>query len=170
MVQRLTDSFSPRDSWVDPMGLRLSGLPKFLILEPGKGVRLEVELAGAACEIDVELDRPRPGRSFVVMVGHVGGPIVQRVRLAGHAKLFFAPEKSGDYVLILSNPMEDAAVIRITARDVPNRVRARIARSTSRSRRMPHRPGPRTGRRRSKATHPRAKPPERTAQPGGRST
>ena len=87
------------------MGLRLSGLPKFLILEPGKGVRLEVELARSpACEIDVELDRPRPGRSFVVMVGHVGGPIVQRVRLAGACRNYSSPGKIPEHYVI--DPLE----------------------------------------------------------------
>ncbi|MGI0132166.1 MAG: hypothetical protein ACREDK_03600 [Thermoplasmata archaeon] len=107
------------------MALALRELPKFLVLEPGKGVRLDVELEQAACEIDLALDNPRPGRSFVALVGHVGGPIVQRARLAGSARLFFAPERAGEYVIYLTNPMEEAAVVHLAARDVPaSRVRA----------------------------------------------
>ena len=102
------------------MALSLPELPRFLILEPGKGVRLHLELEEAACEIDVELDNPKPGRSFVALVGHPGGPIVQRARLAGAARLYFAPEKAGEYVLYLTNPMDEAAVIRLAARDVPS--------------------------------------------------
>ena len=100
------------------MALALRELPKYLVLEPAKGVRLDLELAEAACEIDLGLDSPRPGRSFVVLVGHIGGPIVQRARIAGSARLFFAPEKAGEYVLYLTNPMDEAAVVRLAARDV----------------------------------------------------
>jgi hypothetical protein len=95
-----------------------AGLPKFLVLDPVSTVRLELELARTACEIDVELENPRPGRSFVLLIGRLGGPYVQRVRLAGRARIYFDPEAPGKYELLLANPQKEPVVVRLRGRDV----------------------------------------------------
>lgn len=100
------------------MAVVLPDLPKFLVLDPLSTVRVELRLRGPACEIDVELDNPRPGRSFVVLIGHKDGPFVQRVRLAGKAKIYFDPQSPGDYVLLVANPQKELIVLRLRARDV----------------------------------------------------
>jgi hypothetical protein len=85
-----------------------------------------MRLDAPACEIDVELDNPRPGRSFVLLIGHVGGPYVQRVRLAGKARIYFDPQSPGSYELLLANPHHEPLVLRLRGRDVevPPRRRA----------------------------------------------
>lgn len=100
------------------MATRLRDLPKYLVLEPLSTVRLEVRLAAPACEFDVELDNPAPGRSFVLLLGPVGGPYVQRVRLAGRARIFFDPQRAGVYELLLANPQREPVVLRMRGRDV----------------------------------------------------
>lgn len=100
------------------MPLALSDLPKFLVLDPLSTVRLEMHLSSSACEIDVELDNPGTGRSFVLLIGHKDGPFVQRVRLAGKARIYFDPQSPGDYVLLLANPQKHPIVLRLKARDV----------------------------------------------------
>jgi hypothetical protein len=97
----------------------LRDLPRFLVLEPVSTVRLEIHLATPACEIDVELENPQAGRSFVLLIGHKQGPYVQRVRLAGRARIHFDPEAPGDYLLLLANPNRMPLVLRIRARDLP---------------------------------------------------
>ncbi len=96
----------------------LRDLPRFLVLEPVSTVRLEIHLATPACEIDVELENPLPGRSFVLLIGHKQGPYVQRVRLAGRARIHFDPQSPGDYLLLLANPNQTPLVLRIRARDI----------------------------------------------------
>ena len=59
----------------------LSEIPKYIVLEPHGGVRLDIDLSLPACEIDAELDHPRRGVSFILMIGHRGGPFVQRARI-----------------------------------------------------------------------------------------
>ncbi|MGD0588004.1 MAG: hypothetical protein ABSA63_04345 [Thermoplasmata archaeon] len=100
------------------MAVALPDLPKFLILDPLSTIRVEMRLAGPACEIDVELDNPGPGRSFVLLIGHKDGPFVQRVRLAGKARIYFDPQAPGDYVLLVANPQKEPIVLRLKARDV----------------------------------------------------
>jgi hypothetical protein len=101
----------------------LRDLPKYLVLNPVSTVRLEMKLEGPACEIDVELDNPGPGRSFVLLIGHPGGPYVQRVRLAGRARIYFDPQSPGSYELLLANPQHEPLVLRLRGRDVPPAVR-----------------------------------------------
>lgn len=96
----------------------LDDLPKFLVLEPVSTVRIEMRLEAPACEIDVELDNPKVGRSFVLLIGQVGGPYVQRVRLAGRARIFFDPQRPGAYELLLANPQREPVVLRLKGRNV----------------------------------------------------
>jgi hypothetical protein len=96
----------------------LSDLPKYLVLNPVSTVRIEMRLEAPACEIDVELDNPRPGRSFVLLIGQVGGPYVQRVRLAGRARIYFDPQAPGSYELLLANPQREPLILRLRGRDV----------------------------------------------------
>jgi len=147
----------------------LANLPKFLVIEPVSTVRLEMELDRPACEIDVELQNPGPERSFVVMIGHRGGPFVQRLRLSGRARIVFEPRTPGRYVLVLANPLKEPLVLRLKGRQTsarlgddggptiasrpdrhrPRRVRAgsrarprrRAARSARASAGRPHGPG-----------------------------
>jgi hypothetical protein len=130
------------------LAIGLRDLPKFVVLEPGGGIRLDVHLDSSACEFDMALENERPGRSFIVMLGHRAGTIVQRVRLAGRAKILFDPETPGDYTLVLTNPMAEPAVVRLKARAVGRRARIRptLRRSTSASKsRAPRRPKRRDG-------------------------
>lgn len=101
------------------MAVALSDLPRFLVLNPLATVRLEIRLAAPACEIDVALENPKPGRSFVLLIGHKNGPFVQRVRLSGEARVYFDPQAPGEYVMLAANPQEEPIVLRIKARDVP---------------------------------------------------
>ena len=100
------------------MATALPDLPKYLVLNPVSTVRIEMRLEGPACEIDVELDNPRTGRSFVLLIGQVGGPYVQRVRLAGRARIYFDPQAPGAYELLLANPQREPLVLRLRGRDV----------------------------------------------------
>lgn len=102
----------------DRVAVALPDLPKFLVLDPLSTVRVEMRLVAPACEIDVKLDNPRPGRSFVLLIGHKGGPFVQRVRLAGQARVYFDPQSPGEYVLLVANPQKEPIVLRLKARDV----------------------------------------------------
>jgi hypothetical protein len=100
------------------VAIALSKLPKYMVLEPSSTLRLDMHLDEPACEIDVSLDNPRPGRSFVLLIGHPGGPFVQRVRLAGRARIYFDPESPGDYVLMFANPDAEPIVLRVRGRGV----------------------------------------------------
>ncbi|MDE1820356.1 MAG: hypothetical protein KGJ23_06735 [Euryarchaeota archaeon] len=93
------------------MTIPLSDLPKVIILEPGRGVRMDVKMETSSCEIEVRLDKEGPGRSVVLMLGHKNGQVVQRVRVAGSSKVLFDPESPGEYVFLLTNPMSEAAVV-----------------------------------------------------------
>lgn len=95
------------------MSIALVDLPRYLVLEPKSTVRIDMHLDTPACEIDVALDNPRPGRSFVLLIGHPNGPFVQRVRLSGRARVHFDPEAPGDYVLLFANPQRDPVVLRL---------------------------------------------------------
>lgn len=95
------------------MSVALVDLPKYLVLEPTSTVRVDMHLDSPACEIDVALDNPRPGRSFVLLIGHPNGPFVQRVRLSGRARIHFDPEAPGDYVLLFANPQREPVVLRL---------------------------------------------------------
>ncbi len=101
-----------------PVAIALADLPKYLVIEPDSTLRIDMRLDHPACEIDVSLDNPRPGRSFVLMIGHPGGPFVQRVRLAGRARVYFDPAAPGGYVLLFANPNRQPIVLRLKARGV----------------------------------------------------
>lgn len=119
------------------MATALRDLPKYLVLNPVSTVRIELTLSAPACEIDVELDNPRPGRSFVLLLGHPGGPYVQRVRLAGRARIYFDPQSPGSYELLLANPHREPLVLHLRGHDVllpPRRPGAVRPRPTSRRR------------------------------------
>ena len=115
-------------------------LPRYLVLEPLSTVRIEMTLRAPACEIDVELESPRPGRSFVLLIGHKNGPYVQRVRLAGKARIHFDPQSPGEYALLLANPNKDPLVLKLRGRDLPARPSPRTrVRAGSTRRRSPTR-------------------------------
>ncbi|MCI4373422.1 MAG: hypothetical protein L3K02_07260 [Thermoplasmata archaeon] len=100
------------------MATALRDLPKYLVLSGVSTVRLEMLLESPACEIDVELENPKPGRSFVLLIGHKEGPYVQRVRLSGRARIHFDPQAPGEYLLLLANPNREPLVLRLKARDL----------------------------------------------------
>lgn len=130
------------------MAVALADLPRFLVLDPLSTIKVEMRLVSPACEIDVELDNPRPGRSFVLLIGHKDGPFVQRVRLAGKARIYFDPQAPGEYVLLVANPQKEPIVLRLKARDVGpmatvgagGRGRGRSVRKASRRRHSAPRP------------------------------
>ncbi|MGP8016798.1 MAG: hypothetical protein ACLQL8_07855 [Thermoplasmata archaeon] len=141
------------------MAVALADLPRFLVLDPLSTVRVEMRLVSPACEIDVELDNPRPGRSFVLLIGHKSGPFVQRVRLAGKARIYFDPQAPGEYVLLVANPQKEPIVLRLKARDVgPIATVGRGARGRVRSKRRPAggRPSARRSRTKARTARPRA--------------
>ncbi len=115
------------------MPIALAELPRYVVLEPGGGVRLDLRLEATACEFDLALQNPRAGRSFVAMIGHRAGAIVQRVRLAGKARILFDPERAGDYTLVLTNPMAEPAVVRLRATPIERGHAAVKRRSPGRS-------------------------------------
>jgi hypothetical protein len=129
------------------MAIAISELPRYLVLEPGGGIRLDMHLEATACEFDLALESPSPGRSFIVMIGHRSGTIVQRVRLAGKARILFDPEGPGDYTLVLTNPMAEPAVVRLRGSAVLAPAVPRVTRRT---------PGPATGSRRRKPSGTRS--------------
>ena len=128
------------------MAVALKDLPKYLVLEPMSTIRVEMLLDAPACEIDVELDNPRPGRSFVLLIGHKDGPYVQRVRLAGKARIYFDPQSPGEYVMLVANPQNEPIVLRLKARNIgavpapaPARKRVPKKRATAVTARPSHR-------------------------------
>jgi hypothetical protein len=123
------------------MATALRDLPKFLVLSGVSTVRIEMRLEAPACEIDVELENPRAGRSFVLLIGHKEGPYVQRVRLSGRARIHFDPQAPGEYLLLLANPNREPLVLRLKARDLglPKR-RPRRRKAARAGRRVTHRP------------------------------
>jgi hypothetical protein len=109
-------------------------VPKFLVLEPGGGVRLDVELPTPSCEVEVALENEVPGRNFVLMIGHPSEHFVQRVRIAGRAKLYFDPGEPGLFVFLLTNPMHEPAVVRMRVRPIPVPTATPPARTVARAR------------------------------------
>lgn len=98
---------------------RALSLPRYLVLEPTSTVRIDMQMETLSCEIDVSLDNPKPGRSFVLLIGPQRGPFVQRVRLAGKARIHFDPHRPGKYSLLLANPLSEPIVIRLKIRALP---------------------------------------------------
>ena len=98
--------------------MALQDLPKYLVVEPSSTLRLDMHLDSPACEIDISLDNPKPGRSFILMIGHPGGPYVQRVRLAGRARIFFDPQSPGNYVHLHANPDRSPIVLHLRGRGI----------------------------------------------------
>jgi hypothetical protein len=96
----------------------LAELPRYLVLNPSSTIRIELRLESSSCEIDVEPERPRPGRSFILLLGPPGGPFVQRVRLSGRARIYFDPEAPGRYELLLANPDREPLTLHLRARNM----------------------------------------------------
>ncbi len=105
------------------MAVSLARLPKYLVLEPVSTVRIEMELTRPSCEIDVELQNPEPGRSFVLLIGKKGGPHLQRMSLSGRARVLFDPQAPGVYVLMLANPLKEPLVLRLRGKNLARRPR-----------------------------------------------
>jgi hypothetical protein len=106
------------------VGLTLGNLPRFLVLEPVSTVRFELRLSRPACEIDVELENPKPGRSFLLLIGPQGGPVVQRMRLSGRARIVFEPADDRRHVLMLANPQKEPLVLKLRGRSIRRPVAA----------------------------------------------
>jgi hypothetical protein len=136
------------------MATALRDLPKYLVLNPVSTVRIEMRLEEPACEIDVELDNPAPGRSFVLLIGQTGGPYVQRVRLAGRARIFFDPQAPGSYELLLANPQPEPLVLRLRGRDIDPKTRPTVRGKAPTGRRRSSAVGPSAARRRRTAHRP----------------
>jgi len=126
-----------------PVALRVpitpAEVPKFIVLEPGGGVRLDVDLPTPSCEIDVALENEVPGRNFVLMIGHPSEHFVQRMRIAGRAKLYFDPGEPGLFVFLLTNPMREPAVVKLRVRPLPVPEPSARSRPSGRSRLSPRR-------------------------------
>ena len=146
------------------MAPELGDLPRYLVLNPSSTVRIELRLRAPSCEIDLDLERPRPGRSFIVLLGAPGGPFVQRVRLAGRARLFFDPESPGRYEILLANPDREPLTLRLRGRDVGP---LSVAGSPSGRRPTARAVGARSGRSRRRRPGPRA---DRRSAPNRRVT
>ena len=129
------------------MAVALARLPNYLVIEPTSTVRIDLKLDAPSCQIDVALDNPRPGRSFVLLLGPPRGPFVQRVRLAGRARIHFDPHTPGNYTILLANPQPDPIVVRLKVRALgagPSRARRRPSKRRRRvAARSPTRPGKR---------------------------
>ena len=142
------------------MALPLERLPRYLVLEPTSTVRFELRLDHPPCEVDIELENPRPGRSFLMLVGPHGGPLVQRMRLTGRVRVLFESDDAKPQVLMLANPQKDPLVLQLGFRragDLRHADRARPTRPTSLpSRERP--PGP-SARPRVRLTPAAAAPP-----------
>ena len=145
-----------------PVAIALRDLPKYLVIEPDSTLRIDMRLDHPACEIDVALDNPRPGRSFVLMIGHPGGPFVQRVRLAGRARIYFDPATPGTYVLLFANPDRLPIVLRLRARGVGRPI-ATVRRAAKRkaARGRPKSRAPRSARAPTARARRRRDPPSR---------
>lgn len=98
------------------MELALGTLPRYLILDPVSTVRFDVRLGRPRCELDVALENPRPGRSFLLLIGPQGGPAVRRLRLTGRATIVFEPSDPRAHVLMLTNPLQEPLVLRLCGR------------------------------------------------------
>jgi hypothetical protein len=132
------------------VAVALRDLPKYLVLDPRSTVRLEMRLEAPSCEIDVELDNPKPGRSFVLLIGHREGPFVQRVRLAGRARIHFDPEAPGEYLLLLANPDKEPVILRLKGRDLAKKLlRPTIRRAPKKASRTRPKAAPRPRKHRS---------------------
>jgi hypothetical protein len=93
-------------------------VPSYVVLEPRGGLRLDVRLPTPACLISAALENPAPGRNFILMAGAPCEPFVERARIAGRAKLHFEPGRPGLYIILLTNPMREPAVIRLSLRPI----------------------------------------------------
>lgn len=134
------------------MAIPLARLPRFLVLDPVSTVRIEIDLESPSCEIDVDPQNLRSGRSFVLLIGQRGGPYLQRMRLSGRARILFRPKSIGQYLLMLANPHRDPLVLRLRGHNIRARARS-VGRVGSR--------GPGSGRRSSRSlARPRRSPKE----------
>ena len=98
------------------MALPLDRLPRYLVLEPVSTVRFEVRPARRPCEIEVALENPAPGRCFLLLLGPEGGPLLQRMRLSGRARILFEPRDERPQVLMLANPQKEPVVLELHGR------------------------------------------------------
>jgi len=106
-------------------------LPRYLVLEPGSTVRFDLRPAPGASSLDVELENPRPGRSFLLLVGPSDGPTLQRMRLTGRARILFDARDRRPQVLMLANPQREPLVLQIRGRASAGSPRSsRVARPT----------------------------------------
>lgn len=114
-------------------------------------MRLELTLEAPSCVIDVRLENPGPDRSFVLVLAETRGALLQRVRLAGGARIYFAPRKAGTYLMFLSNPGRESVTLYLRARSLErgvvvhkpagrSKVRAGPGRATRRGSRRRRRP------------------------------
>jgi hypothetical protein len=101
---------------VERVALPWSCLPRYLVLNPASTVRFDLRLARTACEVDIELQNPRPGRAFLLLVGPHRGPIVRRMRLSGRARILFEAKDDRSPVLMLANPEKEPLVLRLRGR------------------------------------------------------
>ena len=93
------------------MAVSLATLPRYLVLEPVSTVRFEVHVTGPGGGLDVELEAPKQGRSFLVLVGPEGGPFARRMRLQGRARIRFPRDGARDHVVMLANPEREPIVL-----------------------------------------------------------
>ncbi len=107
------------------MAVSLARLPRFLVLDPVSTVRIQMELETPSCEIDVEPQNLRSGRSFVLLIGLRGGPFLQRMRLSGRARILFRPKVAGEYLLMVANPLREPLVLRLRGHNIRTRAGAR---------------------------------------------
>jgi hypothetical protein len=125
------------------VGLTLERLPRFLVLAPVSTVRLELRRSRPLAELDVELENPGPGRTFLLLVGPEGGPVLRRLRLGGGARILFDPRERRAQVLMVANPQKEPLVLQLRARPVGRRgprVRARARPAVPRVARAPPHP------------------------------
>lgn len=104
---------------MEPVALTLARLPRYLVLDPVATVRFEVRLSRPSAEIDVELGSPQPGRSFLLLLGPQGGPVLQRLRVTGRARLVFRANDDRTHVLMFANPQKEPLVLKLRGRAGP---------------------------------------------------
>ncbi|MGP8074986.1 MAG: hypothetical protein ACLQD9_01675 [Thermoplasmata archaeon] len=105
--------------------ISLARLPGFLVLDPVSTARIEIERKSPSCEIEVELQNPRPGRSFVLLIGQRGGPYLERMRLSSRARILFKPKSVGEDLLLLANPNREPLILRLRGHNIRARRRPR---------------------------------------------
>jgi len=113
------------------VAVSLDRLPRYLVLEPMSTVRFEISPVRPSSMVDVALENPAPGRSFLLLVGPPGGPLLQRMRLTGAVRILFRSRDRRPQVLMLANPRKEPLVLRLGGR-LGSRTRAPPGRSARR--------------------------------------